>query len=191
MKEQNSPLYIAYFTRNTLYEEEIKSLKASLELFKLPFEIQSIESLGSWQKNTMFKAIFIQNMQQKHPKRPLVYVDADAVIRKNPLFFNSLTCDIAIHYHSNKKHNYKELLSGTLYLGATENAKKLVELWRYVNVEYPQQWEQKNLSLAIMAMKDLNLVELPPSYCQVFDLMKHEGEPVIEHFQASRRCNYK
>jgi hypothetical protein len=34
----------------------------------------------------------------------------------------------------------------------------------------------------------VKVVDLPPTYCQIFDLMADAGEPQIEHFQASREA---
>lgn len=183
----NKPLYIAYYTHNTPYEHEAKKLRESLERFELPYEITSIPSFGSWQANTHYKAIFIQNMLYRHPERPLVYLDVDAVVKSYPLLFEELSCDIAAHRYTSPTRPKGELLSGTLYIAPTDNCKKLIQLWRYINQEYPSHWEQTNLSLAIQFMPDITFFELPPAYCQIYDLMKDRGEPVIEHFQASRQ----
>ena len=50
-------------------------------------------------------------------------------------------------------------------------------------------WDQKVLQYIIDQSEDLhlNIIRLPPTYCQIFDLMQDEGNPVIEQFQASRR----
>lgn len=184
---KKSPIYIAYYTVDTLYEDEIRKLKKSLDNFNLPHDIQAISSLGSWQENTKFKAIFIQNMLFKYTDTPVIYLDADSIVKQPPTLFNELDCDIAAHYYVSKTRPEKELLSGTLYLGPSCKTKKLVQLWRLINEEYPLRWEQKNLALAINFMPEIKLVDLPPTYCMIFDLMKEKGEAVIEHFQASRR----
>ncbi len=180
-------IYIAYYTVQTPYEEEIKHLQSSLEEFGLPHDIQGVPNRGSWQKNTQYKALFVQNMLSKYPDKAVVYVDADAVIRSYPALFDELNCDIAVHHYDNKKRGFKELLSGTVYFGATPKARELVESWVQVNKEFPDQWDQKNLAIAIERAKNLNVAELPASYCLIFDLMKDQGPAVIEHFQASRR----
>ncbi len=181
------PIYIAYYTVNTPYEEEVINLKNSLDQFSLPYDIQGVPSLGSWQRNTQYKTLFIRDMVNKYPDRPVVYVDADAIVRSPPIFFDQLECDVAVHHFYNKKRNFLELLSGTVYFGPTENAKKLIDKWIEVNQEFPDQWDQKNLDIAIKRMPELKIVELPPSYCLIFDTMKDQGPAVIEHFQASRR----
>lgn len=181
------PTYIAFYTVQTPYEDEIQKLKESLELFNLEFNIQGVPNLGSWQKNTQYKAVFIKDMLDKYPDQPIVYLDADAVVRSFPILFDEIDCDIAVHYYDNKKRNIKELLSGTIYFGHTAKAKELVQLWIDINKEFPEQWDQKNLDIAIKRMPELKIVELPASYCLIFDLMKDQGPAVIEHFQASRR----
>lgn len=182
-----SPIYTAFYTVDTPYEEEVKRLQQSLIKHDLPHEIVGIQSLGSWQENTRYKAIFIQNMLYKHAGRPIVYLDSDAVIQSDPVFFNTLDCDVAAHYFVSPKRAQRELLSGTLYFSPTVNAKRLIQLWRYINQEYPHLLEQKNLEIALMFMPEVKVIELPASYCQIFDLMEDRGPPVIEHFQASRR----
>ena len=138
-------------------------------------------------KKHEYKALFVQNMLSKYPDKAVVYVDADAVIRSYPALFDELNCDIAVHHYDNKKRGFKELLSGTVYFGATPKARELVESWVQVNKEFPDQWDQKNLAIAIERAKNLNVAELPASYCLIFDLMKDQGPAVIERFQASRR----
>jgi hypothetical protein len=181
------PVYVAYYTTGTPYEEEAKLLRASLDLFRLEYEIQGVPSLGSWQKNTQFKAFFIQEMLAKYSDRPVVYLDADAIVRAYPILFDEINCDIAVHHYDNKRRNFKELLSGTVYFGTSSKAREIVEVWIETNRELPEQWDQKNLQLALDRVPDVSFVELPPSYCLIFDLMKDQGPAVIEHFQASRR----
>lgn len=181
------PVYIAFYTIDTPYEEESKRLENSLKKFNLQYDFLGVPNLGSWQKNTQYKAIFIRDMLRKYPNRSIVYLDADAVVQQYPQLFDELDCDFAAHYYNNKKRNFMELLGGTLYFGPSEKAKALVDVWIIVNNEFPDQWDQKNLDIAVHRMSNLKLVELPPTYCLIFDLMKDQGPAVIEHFQASRR----
>jgi hypothetical protein len=46
---------------------------------------------------------------------------------------------------------------------------------------------QHTLIRALEKSTDLNIQLFPLNYCQIFDIMQNEGEPVVEHFQASRR----
>lgn len=183
----SQPIYVAFYTIDTPYEEEVKKLENSLKKFHLPYDIQGVPNLGSWQKNTQYKAVFLQEILNKYPDRAVVYLDADAVVQQYPQLFDELDCDFAVHHYDNKKLPTPELLSGTLYFGPTEKAKMLVKLWIETNKKFPEIWDQKNLDTTVQQMPTLKLVELPPSYCLIFDLMKDQGPAVIEHFQASRQ----
>jgi len=181
IKPIKRPLIVSYYTKNTGYEKEAKRLEESIKKFGLEYDIEEIESLGDWQKNTHYKATFIRKMMDRHPNRDLLWLDVDAVVHRYPILFDDIDTDLAIHYKDGK-----ELLSGTLYFSNNERIKKLVDAWIEENKKNPDIWEQKNLATTL---KNWNgKVEiLPPTYCQIFDLMMNAGEPIIEHFQASRR----
>ena len=38
---------------------------------------------------------------------------------------------------------------------------------------------------------DVTITNTPANYTQIFDLMRNEGEPIIEHTQASRKFRRK
>ena len=76
-----------------------------------------------------------------------------------------------------------------MYFRNTENTFKLLNQWIEENNKYPQEWDQRNLDLALTKIRGLQIGELPPEYCFIYDLSKIEYRnivPVIEHFQASR-----
>ena len=112
---------------------------------------------------------------------PVVYTDVDARFRSRPIALDELDCDFAAHWR-----NGQELLSGTLYIGGGAAAAELVDLWILENESNPNRWDQKNLQ-AVLGREPSRwrTVDLPSAYCKIFDTM--HGEPVIEHFQASRR----
>lgn len=181
-------LFIAYYTKNTPYYYEAQKLKQCLEDFNLPHEIVAIDNLGSWQKNTHYKAKFIQDAMKRHPEISLIYLDADAIIHQRPCLFDELACDIAVCYYDNPHLKKRELINGTIYFANTPIAKKIVDDWIAINQAHPEVIEQQNFEKAIENSRShLSLIELPASYTMIYDLMAHLGPPVIEHFQASRR----
>lgn len=174
-------LFVNCHTENYLSIAE--RLIESLDSFGLDYETEVYEDQGSWVANCLYKAEFIQKMHQKYGR--IVWVDADAVVKKDPALFKTLTCDVAFH-----KFKSKELLSGTLFFNDTEPAEQLISYWVSKNKEKPNEWDQKNLQEAISHFQDLEITILPPEYCFIFDLSKnHYGnlDAVIEHHQASRR----
>lgn len=172
---------ISYYTPQ--YKSVADSLVASLERLTMPFFVKEIEEQGSWDKNCHYKPKFI--LEQLFYEDAVVWTDADSVVNAEPLLFYDLDCDIAFH-----RFKGKELLSGTVYFKNTQNTYDLLEKWIEMNDYFPQQFDQKNLDMAISSMDSLKIYELPPEYCCIYDLSRdyYGGmTPVIEHFQASRQ----
>lgn len=172
---------IAYYTKGTGYEQEIEKLTASLRRFDLKYDITAIHNLGSWQKNTQYKARFCREMLNKH-KKNLLYLDADATVEGYPQLFEDIKHDIAVHFKDGK-----ELLGSTFYFSNNEKVKNLLDKWIQLCNMHPKIWDQKLLQRAI---KDVGVTvfRLPPEYCCIFDLMAHQVKsPVILQHQASRK----
>lgn len=176
---------IAYYTKNTPYEEEVQNLIASLEKHKLPMDIIGMRSYGSHQANVHQKPYFIKQMMIRHYPKDVLYLDADAVVQKHPTLFDHVEFDIGVTFRANI-----ELLGGTLYFSNNHKTFALVERWINTCLQNPNVWDQQILQYILqLGSQDLQLKTclLPETYCQIFDLMKSAGEPVIEQFQASRR----
>ncbi len=175
-----SPIFVSYYTRGNGYEAEAKHLTNSLRRWNLPRDVQEIEDLGSWQKNTHYKARFLRDMADKHSGRPVVWVDCDAVVAGYPGLFRGIDADAAV------RHKGQELLSGVVYLAPTVKARELLDLWVDENGREPGRWDQANLKSVIDrwdGKRDL----LPAEYCCIYDEPGIEQRPVILQYQASRR----
>lgn len=182
-------IVVAYYTIDTGYEDEAKKLIASLQEFNLPMDILGIPSQGSWEANTHYKPYFIQQMLVNHYPKDILYVDVDAIVKQYPVLFDAVDFDVG--YCLREK---QELLGGTLYFANNTKVHALVERWRGACKDHLNIWDQMILQFILESRSAdlrLNLRVLPPTYCQIFDLMKDVGDPVIEHFQASRRLKKK
>lgn len=187
------PIYTAFYTVNTIYEQEAARLQRSLESHGLEFDLRGIESRGDWYLNTHYTATHILTMMRAYPDRAIVQLDADAVVWKYPDLFDQLTSsssDIAVHYR--RGH---ELLNGTMWVAPTCQAFKVIEEYeRLVSVD-PRNChsEQRMLQAAIQRMPETRVTLLPAGYTFIHDIMKDdlgEGEPVvIEHLQCSREMS--
>lgn len=178
-------IVVGYYTKNTGYAEEVKHLVASLNRFNLPMDITEVPTQGSWQANTQYKAYFIKHMLLRHYPKSVLYLDADARVQQYPSLFDSVDFDLGIMYKDNI-----ELVSSTLYFSNNAKVFELVDRWIGSCLANPQVWDQKVLQYVLENDAEdlsLNVMRLPPTYCQIFDLMKDAGDPVIEQFQASRR----
>ena len=178
--KRNKFTVISYCT--TEYESEIKNLVESLEKFNIPYAIELVASLGTWELNTKYKATFVKKMLTMY--NPALFVDADAIFKNYPTLCDNLDCDIAVHYREGI-----ELLSGTIWAQNTEATNKLLDIWIERNRTEPERIEQRILQKIIedKLIPDLKVYELPATYTQIFDIMADTGEPVILHMQASRR----
>lgn len=189
IKRIKRPIITSFYTKATGYEQQVKHLKMTLKRFNLENDIEGIDDLGNWHKNTYYKVHFIKRMLDKHIGRPIVFVDADAKIRNNPVLFNDMDCDFACHF----RHG-KELLSGTLYFNNTDGARYLIEKWLEEDKKYPTtHMPQKNLRAVFdRYQNDIKWKALPVEYCMIFDTrIRRRKNPVIEHFQLSRKYKTK
>lgn len=185
-----TPIYVSFFTRNTLYEKEVQRLAKSVERFGLEHDVRGIESRGDWTANTRYTCRFLRDMMDAHPGRPVVYLDADAYVWQYPGLFEALDCDIAFY----RMPDHGRLANGTLYLAPTEPARKCIGMYAKLVSEgfYPVD-EQRCLDKAIndlwLAGVPLRVGKLPASYCYIHDLNADDlrgASVVIEHLQASR-----
>jgi len=186
------PVFISYYTKNTGYESEYPKLEMSLKRFNLDYEIVSIQSQGDWFANCFYRSIFVKDMLDKY-KRPVIWIDCDAIVQQDPVLFLSLIeYDFAYHLRQRRNGNC-ELLGGTMYFNYTNNVFMLLTKWvELVNKDRKKyRLDQSFLHEAVNLLKGLKVFHLPATYCQIFDIMKDEGTPVIEHFQASRKYKIK
>ena len=178
------PVIVSYYTMGTGYETQVENLKDSLRRFNLDNDVLGVPDQGTWRKNVYYKAGFLKRMMTKHAGRPIVFVDADAVFRMNPVLFNDYDCDFACHFF-----NGKELLSGSLYIGNTKGGRMMISEWIKKNKENPTvHMPQRNLAVVYEEQKDnIKSKVLPVEYCMIFDSSaRHIVKPIIEHFQLSR-----
>ena len=181
-------IIVGYYTKDTFYEEEAAKFKASLVKFKIPYYIERIENLGDWNKNTSYKPTFLKKMLAKFPEHNIVYVDCDAEFLAYPYLFDGLDCNVGVYLFDKSQHKKKgckgfEVLSGTIFLKNNQEVLTLVEEWERRCIRNPYTWDQKSLE-KVLAGK---FYTIPGEYCKIFDLMDHIENPVIVHYQASRR----
>ena len=186
--------FVSFYTRNSGYEKEVKNLKISCQKFNLFTDIVPIDSQGTWEKNCFYKSRFLLKMFEKHQK-PIVWVDADAIIVQKPLLFETLTEDIGVRVlHDFPPKHYSKVLSGTIYLNNTQNTYKLLQFWERESQELIKNkedklWDQIALQNAILKMGKLSVFYLPPEYGDIYDHPLSQN-PVILHYQASRILKY-
>jgi len=195
--------FISYATKNTPYIGVIqKYLLPSLKKFKINYDIEYPEDFGNWQKSTHYKAIFVKKMLMKHGQ-PVIFLDADAQIRKEPKLFTMLEkietkYDLAFHYlnwgkfwHNKEDNPRRDALSGTMYFSYNIRVINFLDKWIEYN-ETSTAWEQKNMDEILKQLGDkIKIYDLPIQYTTIIkkdgSIPSYIKDPVIVHFQVSRQ----
>ena len=175
-------LLISFFTEDTQYQLEADMLSQTCSEHKVSHEIYQIPGFGSWEKNTQHKAVIIRDALLKH-KKPLVWVDADARVKKFPELFLSANVDIMYHYIE----PWNEMLVGTIYFDYNDRTIAFCNRWIELNLTNDNP-DGKNFQQLMTQDTTLSKEILPKEYCSIFD-NEHTvcSDPVILHTQASRR----
>jgi len=193
------PLVISFYTENTPYQLEVMHLIESCQRLGIEAQIEGVPSQGTWDVNCAIKPFFIQS-KLKENKRPIFWVDADAVFKKAPDFSSMSNADLAIR--EMKRFSYDprlKLCSGSMLINYTPQALAFVDQWcdrctkKIESNQDLQFLDQITLVELIDQGTPLKVFPLPISYAKIFDLDAQEvdaEEIVVEHFQASRRYRY-
>ena len=183
------PLVVSHYTFNTNYEKIIENLKASLENLGLDYYIEGINTLGSWRENSNYCAQLVSDCLYKFPDRDILRVDADAIFRVLPSLFvdEHFDADIAACVYD-FSYRQNELLGGTIFFRNSSDVREFVKEWAMVSCAVRKAERNGDLLQELLSRYEgsINFTALPPSYCKIFDRMEDAGDPVIEHFQASR-----
>lgn len=170
----------AYFTEKTPYENLAKEFEENCKQFGVETFIKGYESRHSWVRNCGIKPEFIAHCF-KHLTTDIVYIDVDGRIRKYPELFDRINADMAAHLYRGQ-----ELLSGTLFFKNNTTSGRMVHDWVTRQKARPDDFDQHNLHFVVRDWgTSLKFLDLPPEYTKIFDYPM--GDPVIEHFQASRK----
>lgn len=178
---------ISFYTPR--YTEIVKNLIKSLKKFKIPYDIEPMEDKGNWVANTYEKCKFIRRKLDEH-KGTIIWLDADAVVKKYPKYFDIIEEDVAVYI---KRHTrlWGEIISGLVYLKNTPHVKQLVDWWIKLCREDKDRTQREQYHME-EAIKEFFLLKhwvtvffLPTSYSVIKGITEWD-EPVIFQSQASR-----
>jgi len=189
---------ISYYTARTPYEEEVKKLVASAAGLNVPLKIYACPPTGTWRGNLNHKSATILKAFEEFPDKDIVFVDADAIIRRWPALFDELSAkavyDLSACFFSYTKRSgdKDELLSGTLWIRNADVGRALVRRWHEIGIARPDVRHQYCLKLAIAGLQrsgvPVRVFRHPFAYTCIYDYPGRKTcVPVIEHYQASRR----
>lgn len=189
------PLVVSFYTLNTPYEEDARCLIASCEKFNVEHQVDGLPSAGSWEMNCAFKPLFLLKKMEEL-KRPLLWVDVDAVFLQPISHLKEFSLDIGVRLFDCPDDHPSRIGSGTLFMNATEGGRKIVHLWAQKCLSMLQEkdrkeevWDQDALRRVLFDENpQVNWGALPMSYLIIAGHPESEKckEPVILQYQASR-----
>jgi hypothetical protein len=184
---------VTFYTEGTGYQAEVEKLARSCRTQDVPLAIYPVKNLGSWRLNLNAKSATILQAMVGHPGKDIAFIDADAVIRHRPALFDFLSTaqewDLAVHYYqASRLIPAGELLSGTIWIANSDAGRRIVKAWDDLARARPAARHQRCLQIVLEQDQAARIYRLPASYTRIFDARGMAGvDPVIEHFQASRR----
>lgn len=175
----------AFYTPN--YLPQVLSLKRSLEEHGIGFYLKRYERLATWEATTRLKPQFIVHCIDRFPGKDILYLDADAVVRRPLDFFDGLEADVSLLFHPMKigRTHCLRLSGGTVFVRNTEGGRKFARAWAAQEEKCgPLTLDEDMIYMAFSELEGVTIAVLPQTYYKIFD--RPGSEPVIEHFQASR-----
>ena len=144
-------------TRPMRYADMVARLSRQAKRFGLPFDAEHVES-SNYQKSISYKAAFIEKMLKKW-KRPVLYLDCDMQIHKDPIMFKDNVYDfMAFNWNADPRvsvyspvlfdWNTMETSGGMMYFDCTRAAFKLIHAWKQLLVLNPHKADDRLLSMA-------------------------------------------
>jgi hypothetical protein len=129
------PLIVSYYTPGTAYETNARRLSIAARIEPRP-------ARGSWVENCAQKAGFIRELHRQE-QRPLLWLDADARLRRPLGMLQGIFADLAI-----VREWGWAFYSGQIYFGAGPAATRLLDRWCGYCERFPEIWDQVSLGYA-------------------------------------------
>jgi tetratricopeptide (TPR) repeat protein len=178
-KFNNKVVFVSMFTPG--YKEQAEKLKKSLDDFDLHYTIYEVPNQGTWIRNTQEKPKYIFRALEEY-KCPVVWLDADAIVKKKPELFKTIRDDIA--FYTIKE--WDDMLTGTMFFNYNRRVKEFISNWIY-NCEINNLPDQRVFIDLMKKDNTLQKGKLPVEYVKIFDNPHQDcDDPVIIHNQASR-----
>lgn len=175
----------AFYTPN--YLPQILSLKASVEALKINHYFKRYEPRGGWEANTRIKAEFVAGALQRVGPLDVVYLDADAVVRRPLDLFAKPHADVIMLFdHRRVKNlNVLRIAAGTLLVRNSDGGRRFATRWAAEAAKAgPLDLDEDLIYRMFPTLEGTTFSVLPRAYSKIFDAPG--VDPVIEHFQASR-----
>lgn len=190
------PLVVSFYTLDTPYEKEVQYLIASCKQFDIEHQVEGVPSSGSWEMNCAFKPLFLLKKLEEL-KRPLLWVDADAVFMRPLSFVETFSLDLGVRLYDCSNDHPSRVVSSALFVNATEGGINMMKLWAFQCLamfkdkeRVKEVWDQDVLRSVLFGSEHkITWGALPNAYSVIAGHPEDEQytSPVLIQNQASRR----
>lgn len=182
------PTYTTAFTED--YRGTYVGAARSFARFGIELNGWNYADRGSWRENVAQKPRILQAALEENDE--VVWVDADARLKRYPSLFDNLSADVGVHWLTRNRRRPPQACPGTVYLRG-DAGRQFVGWWVDALETHPDE-VYGDIAAFVEAWRrakeaGMRLLDLDPEYCWIYDTMPrlHPGKtPVIEHLQASR-----
>ena len=176
----------AFFT--PAYRAVAQKLQKSLQKLGISHHFAEAEQQSTWEAGTRLKPHFVWKCLKAFPQKDVLYLDSDAVVQRQPEFFDDINTDVAILFTPAyyRGRYVLKISAGTLYISNTPGGRQFAKNWcAQDHKSNPLTKDEDMIYMAFEAFEGITFKAMPLSYSKVFD--SPGPSPVIEHFQASRK----
>jgi hypothetical protein len=180
----NKLLVCGFYTES--YRDDIERLEISLKRFSMDYQFTQVEPQSCWEATTGLKPKVLRQCLLDNPERDVLYIDADAFVRREITGFDDFDGDIGIHFNEQGgKRASHSIRTGTIFLRNTPATLEFLDQWIAKQALNEHYCDQDSFQLAYDEPHTATFFNLPVEYVKIFD--KDNVKSYIEHFQASRR----
>lgn len=190
----------SYYTPGP-YAREADRLRRSLDRLHLAHRLEEVSPFANWSDAVRYKPHFLAEMREVHSESDLLFVDADAVIWRDPwpILIDKLNSrkrnvwiedkrvpDIGVHFLN------RQVQSGTIFLPVDgPRTDKLLVCWINEDKRNPVVNGPQQVLGRILSEYRFESMALGASLCWIFDISAKRypmavNAPYVEHLQASR-----
>ena len=181
------PIFVNFYTGDNGYRKYSDKLIKSLKKFNLPYYIIEINSNGhKWTRICQQKPYILLEVMNKYPNKNVVWIDADAIIEKEPELFKNINKSLGVHYTGGNEFN-----SAVLFFKNNDISRNIIDDWIRENNKNNNSWDQVTLGKVVKNKYKNQEYKLPKEYCSIFDRKDYQNiDRVISQWQASRKLKF-
>lgn len=169
----NNFLVVGFYTPK--YKKYKDKLQTSLEKFGFVHYFVEYEDKGSWQQNTMYKAVFLYITLQEQKYENILYLDVDSEVLSS-FEWPEGKFDIAVH-----RYKDKHISNGTIFLKNNDTTKFFLKTW--IEKQPFTEIEQNTMERLLRKNPNIVVKYLSEKYLSV---QKQEEDTLIKHDLASQ-----